>query len=117
MSRTQQTLYKNFEIFSQGVTWKDGTTDEAKRDCMSVARAFLEFLAKAEYRSGVSSLRDQFAMAALQGIIANEGTGDILDPANSELVPNDVKRSYAYADVMLVERDKLPEAEAEKAAA
>jgi len=50
---------------------------------------------------GGMSLRDYFAAAALQGVIAC-----FRDHAHAETVSTRVGKAYEYADAMLTERDK-----------
>lgn len=47
------------------------------------------------------SLRDHFAAAAIQGIIAC-----FRDHTGAETIPKRVEKAYAYADAMLAERAK-----------
>lgn len=50
------------------------------------------------------TLRDQFAMAALQGIIIADETPPPQDPG-SDAYEYDAERAYAYAYAMMVERE------------
>lgn len=105
MSKTTQNLYQSYETFRQGLQWKEGTTDETIAAGLSVLQQFIKFLVENEWKSGVSTKRDQFAMSALSGIIANEGVLDSpKDPAELEgfnaAAEKDAQRAYLYADAM-----------------
>lgn len=105
MPKPQETIYQHYETFRQGLKWKEGTTDDEIARALSVLQSFIAYLVKAEWQSGVTTRRDQFAMAALQGIIAHEGTfGE--DEAGGILTGKDTSRAYAYADAMIAESAK-----------
>ena len=54
------------------------------------------------------SLRDRFALAALQGILASAEEFEICDFEENESAQGFTARmSYAYADAMLKERNKV----------
>lgn len=51
------------------------------------------------------SLRDYFAIKALQGIISKQRV-EMTDQRLSEMVMQNVRGAYDYADAMLAEREK-----------
>ena len=102
MPKTADNLYQSYEKFRQGLVWKEETTDDEKGRALSVLQQFVKFLVDNEWKSGISTRRDQFIMAAMSGLLASGGKNyDDGDRSYDDVAQN----SVLFADAVIVEID------------
>lgn len=98
---TNPTIVAAFEEYLKTVQWSPETTDEMKTLVLSNVRGFVGLLAKMEYKASILTMRDQFAMAALQGLLSDSNT---IIAASPNSCANISGSAYEYADAMLEAR-------------
>lgn len=95
--------------YSAGMVSKmlSGHADISDRFLSSLSNAFSDQDIAADVPQNIT-LRDQFAMAALQGILSNVSTSSYHEGNNGEPIPQLVAlRSYEIADAMITARGNI----------
>lgn len=95
-SRGIKDLHQEFE---SRMVWNENTSDEIKTLVMANLNGFVKFVLMNEYAASITSVHDQYAMAALTGLIAQEGCG----VASAD---DDMETIFAYADAAMKKRSE-----------